>query len=142
MACNCKKRTEKNMTHNIDSEVVAHAKQMNLTQCYLCAKKHIVAAKILFREYHTGYPNHIKNLINSLKVSEDAVREAFIKWQDIMGEMNMGEAELLGNEEMDSKHIEMANKIRDERIKLSDDPLYVPKFNYLLVEIHKLQMTF
>lgn len=127
--------------HTADSEVVSHAKRLKLGQCYLCAKKHIVAAKILFREYHTGYPNHIKNLINSLKVSEDAVREAFIKWQDIMGEMNMGEAELLGNEDMDDKHIELANKIRDERIKLSDDPLYVPKFNDLLVAVHTLQMA-
>lgn len=124
-----------------DIEVVSAAKQMDLSQCYLCAKKHIVAAKILFREYHTGYPNHIKNLINSLKVSERMVRDAFIKWQDIMGEMNMGEAELLGNEDMDDKHIELANKIRDERIKLSDDPLYVPKFNDLLVAIHELQFT-
>lgn len=138
--CNCKDKKLKH-TSSIRSDVVEYAKQLDLPRCYLCAKKHISAAKTLFREYHTGYPNHIKNLMNSLRISEELIRSAFIKWQDIMGELNMAEAELLGNAGMDEPHIALANKIRDERIKLSDEPLYVPNFDDLLVAVHKLQLT-
>ena len=124
-------------------DVKAEAVLMDLEQCYLCAKKHISAAKILFREYHTGYPAHVKNLINSMRISEDEIRCAFLLWQDIMAELNMGEAELLGKDEssdsMDDDHVKLANKIRDQRIRLSDDPLYVPDFDSLLVDIHILQ---
>lgn len=125
-------------------DVELEAKVIGLERCYLCAKKHVVAAKTLFREFHTGYSNHIKNLINSLRISEDKVREAFILWQDIMGELNMGEAELLGNSEqptIDAEHVRIANLVRQERIRLSDDPLYVPKFDDLLVAIHTLQFS-
>lgn len=126
-------------------DVVKEATVMGLQQCYLCAKKHIAAAKILFREYHTGYSGHLKNLINSLKVSEESVREAFICWQDIMAELNMAESELLGRDAngdtIDDKHIQTANLIRSERIRLSDDTLYVPDFDKLLVEVHILQQS-
>ena len=123
----------------LSSDSAEYAAIVDLERCYLCAKKHIVAAKILFQEYHTGYSNHIKNLINSLRVSEEEVRDAFLKWQRIMGELNMGEAELLGNSEIDEEHIKLANRIRDERIKLSDDTLYVPNFDDLLVAVQLLE---
>lgn len=148
MSCtNCRKsalsRSAVRVAERLHSESAEFRKSVNLAQCYLCAKKHIVAAKTLFREYHTGYSDHLKNLIDSLRVAEDNVREAFIKWQDIMGELNMAEAELLGgsDEYMDPEHIEVANLIRDERIRLSDDTLYKPDFDELLVRVQLLQFS-
>lgn len=131
---------------NIDAgatELLRDAREINLEQCYLCAKKHIERAKDFFEEYHTGYPDHVKNLIESVQIAERDVMRAFLLWQRIMGQMNMGEGELLGKDanqlKMKSAHITLANKIRDERLRLSDDPLYVPNFDDLLVEIHLLQ---
>lgn len=146
MSCpDCRKKavskSAMRVAERLYSESTDFRKSVDLAQCYLCAKKHIVAAKTLFREYHTGYSDHLKNLIDSLRVAEDKVREAFIKWQDIMGELNMAEAELLGgsDEYMDPEHIKVANLIRDERIRLSDDTLYKPVFDELLVRVQLLQ---
>lgn len=123
--------------------VLADATAMDLKQCYLCAKKHLSAAKILFREYHNGYSAHIKNLINSMRVSEDQVRSAFLKWQDIMAELNMAENELLGNDgttlNLLDDHLTIASRIRAERLALSDSTTYVPRFDDLLVMVHELQ---
>lgn len=123
--------------------VLQDAKEINLEQCYLCAKKHVSRARDFFEEYHTKYPDHIKNLIESVRVAEQDVMRAFLLWQRVMSQMNMGEGELLGNDlnrlTMRKEHIALANRIRDERIKLSDDPLYSPDFDTLLVEIHLLQ---
>lgn len=125
------------------ASVLQDAKEINLEQCYLCAKKHVSRARDFFEEYHTKYPDHIKNLIESVRVAEQDVMRAFLLWQRVMSQMNMGEGELLGNDlnrlTMRREHIALANKIRDERIKLSDDPLYSPDFDTLLVEIHLLQ---
>lgn len=134
----------KRVTDNsIPDSSVIEAKEIGLKQCYLCAKKHVERALEFFEEYHTGYPDYIKNLIESLRVSETDVMKAFIKWQRIMGQLNMGEGELLGKEPntltMRKEHVLLANKIRTERLKLSDDPLYVPDFESLLVDIHVLQ---
>lgn len=122
---------------------VYDAREIDLEQCYLCAKKHVERAKDFFEEYHTKYPDHIKNLIQSIRVAEQDVMRAFLLWQRVMGQMNMGEGELLGNDlnrlVMRGEHIALANKIRNERIKLSDDPLYSPDFDSLLVDIHILQ---
>ena len=144
LSCNKPKITRRSVSYaeRLESESIDFVKSVGLARCYLCAKKHIVAAKTLFREYHTGYSDHIKNLIDSLRVAEDKIREAFIQWQDIMGELNMAEAELLGGrEELDQRHIEVANAIRSERIKLSDNTLYVPNFDELLVSVQLLQYS-
>lgn len=130
-------------TSNKHVNTLQDAAEIGLEQCYLCAKKHVERAKDFFEEYHTKYPSHIKNLIESARVAEIDVRRAFLVWQRIMGQMNMGEGELLGKDlnalTMRKEHIDLANKIREERIKLSDDPLYSPDFDTLLVEIHLLQ---
>lgn len=135
------KTTAKSM--NDAAGTLADAREINLEQCYLCAKKHVERARDFFEEYHTGYPDHMKNLIESVHVAEMDVRKAFIQWQRIMGQLNMGEGELLGRDAnqltMRTEHIALANKIREERLHLSDDPLYVPNFDDLLVEIHLLQ---
>lgn len=137
------KAANPNQSHTSAGELLADAREINLNHCYLCAKKHVERAKDFFEEYHTGYPDHIKNLIESIHVAELDVRRAFIQWQRIMGQLNMGEGELLGKDinqlKMRSEHITLANKIRAERLRLSDDPLYVPNFDDLLIEIHLLQ---
>lgn len=136
-------KTTKIVQNKNTVELIQDAREINLEQCYLCAKKHVERAKDFFEEYHTGYPDHIKNLIESVQIAEQDVMRAFLLWQRIMGQLNMGEGELLGNDanhlKMRAEHITLANKIRDERLHLSDDPLYVPKFDDLLVEIHLLQ---
>lgn len=131
------------ITAQLDSPSRREAIEINLKQCYLCAKKHIVRAQEFFQEYHTGYPDHIKNLVMSVRVAEGKVRQAFLLWQRIMGQLNMGEGELLGNNAnsltMKEEHISLANRIRTERIRLSDNPMYAPDFEQLLVDINILQ---
>lgn len=124
--------------------VVSEALDVDLPQCYLCAKKHLGEAWVYFEELHTGYPDRKIILVESFRVAEDAVRGAFILWQKVLMHLAMAGAELIGRrgeieEELLSQHVEVANKIRDERIKLQDNPLYVPKFDDLLVEVQKLQ---
>ena len=124
-------------------EVVKEALENNLTSCYLCAKKHLVRAQIFFEEYHTGYPDHIKNLVQSLRVAEVQVRGAFLRWQKVMGHLDMAANELLGNDinavTMNKEHIILANKIRDARIRLSDNPLASINFDDLITKVHLLQ---
>ena len=119
------------------------ALETDLANCYLCTKKHIVRAQILHEEVLTGYPEHVRNLISSLKVAEKEVNEAFLKWQRCMGHLNMAEAELLGNrlsaESMNKKHRALANEIRDERLKVSEDPNYPADYDTLLTKVHQLQ---
>lgn len=125
------------------TESEREALEIALEQCYLCTKKHVVRAQEFFQEYHTGYQDHIKNLVQSVKVAEIKVRQAFLLYQRTMGQLNMAEGELLGKEPnklgMREEHISLANRIRAERLKLSDNPLYVPDFDQLLVDINILQ---
>ena len=130
-----------NRTNN--TSVERDAEWLGLKQCYLCTKKHLAAAQILFGEYHTGYPDYIKTLIESTKVAESEVKKAFLLWQKIMAQLNMSENELLGKNanalKMREEHIALANKIRDARLMLSDDTLYSPDFDELLLDVHMLQ---
>ena len=124
-------------------EVITEALENDLKSCYLCAKKHLVRAQIFFEEYHTGYPDHIKNLVQSLRVAEVQVRGAFLRWQKVMGHLDMAANELLGNDinspTMSKEHIILANKIRDARIRLSDNPLASINFDELITRVHLLQ---
>ena len=148
MACTCTKIKNKQPSSGpvpkspvIDS--VVEARSINLAQCYECAKKHLSRAKEEFKEYHTGYPTHIKNLMQSIRVTEAEVRRAFLKWEEIQGQLDMSAGELLGREvnELDLKdaHIQLANKIRIERLKFNENPMYIPDFDQLLVDIHYLE---
>lgn len=130
--------------HDTDISIT-EAVEADLPQCYLCAKKHLQRAKKNFEEYHTGYPDHVKNLIFSTRVAEDNIKEAFIKWMDIQGDLDMAACELLGHElnpeHVAESHINIANAIRDVRLAIQDDPLYCPDFDKLLIDIHILQYT-
>lgn len=125
--------------------VVAEAKEIGLKQCYECAKKHLSRAKEEFKEYHTGYPQHSKNLIQSMRVAEADVAQAFLKWNEIQAQLDMSAGELLGREvnvdKVRSEHIELANDIRTERLKFNDNPLYIPRFDELLVRIQVLEYS-
>lgn len=129
-----------------EDPVVKEALEVDLTSCYECAKKHISRAQILFEEYHTGYPDHIKNLMNSMRVAESEINKAFQLWQKVQAHLDMASAEFLGNdttaETMQRAHIQLANDIRDVRLKLAQNPLYIPKFDALLTRVQQFEYTF
>lgn len=153
MGCNCNKsrkvKTVNSATQEISatesSNSIREALEINLKQCYECAKKHVSRAKEEFKEYHTGYPQHIKNLMMSLKVAENDVRQAFLKWCEVQAQLDMGAGELLGNGESATltkqSHVALANAIRKERLQLNENPLYIPDFDELLVQIQLLEFA-
>lgn len=161
MACGCKKNKEAVVSEvaqnsvaaptkskeQVQSEIIAisEAMDIDLEQCYLCAKKHIGRAQQFFEEYHTGYPEHIKNLVDSLFDTETDVYKAFQLWQKTQSQMDMSAGELLGNKlgsrTLKQDHVSLAAKIREERLKFDKDPLYVPDFDNLKYRIHRLQHT-
>jgi hypothetical protein len=162
MACGCKKSKnseaieavvvnntietkEDKSKEQIAAEVkaVANAIDINLAQCYLCAKKHVGRARQFFEEYHNGYPDHVKNLVDTLFDAETEVYKAFQLWQKVQDQLDMGAGELLGNSyegrTMKQDHVALAAEIRQERLKFDQNPLYIPKFDELKYKIHQLQ---
>lgn len=153
MGCNCRSKkatttTTENTTvdikHLAEYDAATEALANDLPQCYECAKKHLGRAQIFFEEYHTGYPQHIKNLMCSLQVAEDEVRRAYIDWCKILAHLDMAANELLGNDingkRLKKDHVDLAAKIREARLNLGSDPLYVPDFDGLLVEVQLLSL--
>lgn len=161
MGCGCRKNkstairaienNEKSSTENLKTleelklevTAVSEALDIGLTQCYLCAKKHIGRAQQFFEEYHNGYPAHIKQLVDSLFDASSNIYEAFQLWEKTRSQMDMSAGELLGNsigsKTMNREHVEIAAEIRGERLKLEQNPLYVPDFDKLKYKIHVLQ---
>lgn len=159
MACGCSKNKENavntvisNSTvsqpksrERIESEIIAVAEAMdiNLEQCYLCAKKHIGRAQQFFEEYHNGYPDHVKNLVDSFFDAESDIYKAFQLWQKTQSQLDMSAGELLGNNiggrTLKQDHVSLAAEIREERLKFDQNPLYVPNFDDLKYRIHRLQ---
>lgn len=121
------------------------ATEIALEQCYLCAKKHVGRAQIFFEEYHTGYSDRDKRLIESLQITEDTVKAAFLLKEKVQAHLDMGSGELVGHSTdggvVDDMHIQVANAIRNERLKLQDNPMYVPNFEGMLVSIQQLQYS-
>lgn len=126
-----------------EMSAVSEALEIDLPQCYLCAKKHIGRAQQFFEEYHTGYPDHIKQLVDSTFEAESEIYKAFQKWEKARSQMDMSAGELLGNSlggsTMSADHVKLASRIREERLKLEQNPLYIPDFDKLKYEIHMLQ---
>ena len=139
MGCNCRKQRNANKV----PDSITEAKDIDLPRCYECAKKHLSRAKEEFKEYHTGYPQHVKNLIQSSRAAESDIRGACLKWMEIQAQLDMSSGELLGRDvngsELHTEHIQLANKIREERIKFNDNPFYIPQFDELLLSIHVLE---
>lgn len=133
------------VTEALPEITTTEAREIGLKQCYECAKKHLSRAKEEFKEYHTGYPKHIKNLIQSTRVAEEDVRGAFLKWNEVQAQLDMSSGELLGRDvnftKLRNEHIRLANNIRTERLKFSGNPLYIPDFDNLLVQIQVLEYS-
>ena len=152
MSCNCRSNKAANVVatvvkdiHSAEHSAELEATANDLPQCYECAKKHLGRAQIFFEEYHTGYPQHIKNLMCSLRVAEEEVNRAYINWCKILAHLDMAANELLGNEvngkRLCREHLNLACKIREARLKLGADPLYIPDFDSLLTSIQILEFA-
>jgi hypothetical protein len=122
---------------------VSESLEIDLPQCYLCAKKHIGRAQQFFEEYHNGYPDHIRQLVDSMFEATSEVYRAFQLWEKTRSQMDMSAGELLGNsiggKTFNQAHVSLAAEIREERLKLEQNPLYVPDFDRLKYKIHVLQ---
>lgn len=116
-----------------------------LTACFECCKKHITAAKVLYKEWIMGYPEHSNLTYSELTKANKAIEEGMIKYWDSLGELDMASRELIGDDfkSLDSTFkvelIELANKIRAERILFQEDSTKVPNWDKLRVEVQKLQ---
>lgn len=115
-----------------------------LNNCFECTKKHIGRAKIFYEEFKLGYPDHEKLMFKELTDSNELLEKAFISYMDAMSQMDMASCELVGNmENLDEGYqadiIELANKIRCERILFQEDPTKIPNFDKLRLDIQKLQ---
>lgn len=146
MTCRCRKNSVKSTAVNSAATAVVSPEQLcdpDLPQCFMCALKHLSTAWILFEEYKNGYPSYIKHLVQSIHVSEQRVRTAFQLYIKAQAHMNMAACELVGNaaDELSNEIIQVANEIRDARLKLEASPLYIPKFSELLERIQKLRFT-
>lgn len=149
MSCACRKSKQNasGEPEQASAEVaVKEAVEVDLPQCYECAKKHLARAQIFFEEYHTGYPDHIKNLMCSMRVAEKQIRSAYLAWNKVQAHMDMSANELLGREANKNKlsqaHVALACDIRNERVRLAEDPLYIPSFDRLLLSIQQLAYSF
>ena len=146
MTCRCRKNSVKSTAVNSAVTSVVSPEQLcdpDLPQCFMCALKHLSTAWILFEEYKNGYPSYIKHLVQSIHVSEQRVRTAFQLYMKAQAHMNMAACELVGNaaDELSNELIQVANEIRDARLKLEASPLYIPPFAHLLARIQKLRFT-
>ena len=146
MTCRCRKNSVKSTAVNSAVTAVVSPEQLcdpNLAQCFMCALKHLSTAWILFEEYKNGYPSYIKHLVQSIHVSEQRVRTAFQLYMKAQAHMNMAACELVGNaaDELSNELIQVANEIRDARLKLEESPLYIPPFAQLLERIQKLRFS-
>ena len=146
MTCRCRKNSVKSTAVNSAATAVVSPEQLcdpDLPQCFMCALKHLSTAWILFEEYKNGYPSYIKHLVQSIHVSEQRVRTAFQLYMKAQAHMNMAACELVGNaaDELSNELIQVANEIRDARLKLEASPLYIPPFAHLLARIQKLRFT-
>lgn len=115
--------------------------ELPLPRCFLCAMKHLMRAKILFEEYYTGYPSYIKLMMNTLAVAEGKVRSAFLLYQQVQAHLDMSASELIGHTDpLSDEIIQVANEIRDARIRLNTAPLFVPNFDTLCIRLQTLKI--
>lgn len=117
----------------------------NLTHCFDCTIKHLGRAKILYEEFVTGYPDHGKMMFNELEKGNSALEDAYLIYLDSMAQLDMASCELVGNlldlpDGWQVEMIELANKIRAERLLFQEDLTKVPNFDALRLEVKKLQI--
>lgn len=108
------------------------SEQRERTACMDCGRKHLGQAKlllgqakILLKEAWQGYPEHFELCFDRMEGASAELWLAHDKFHDCMAHMAEAADELV------SKYAELANRIRDERLKLQDDPNYWPDFDGL-----------
>ena len=118
-----------------------------LTNCFQCAKKHIVRAKTLYGELYLGYPKHIQLMFNQFTEANKVIEQAYVLYWDILGQLDMSSSQLVGQLiDLPSccreQIIELANKIRTARINYQENVQNIPDWNKLLIEIQLLENKF
>lgn len=117
-----------------------------LTHCFECSKKHLSRAKILWEEFNMKYPDHGTLCFNEFTEANKDIEEAYCLYWDSLGNLDQSSCELIGgNDFTDLPHryqvdiIELANKIRIQRINFQADSSNVPEWNKLRIEIQRLE---
>lgn len=115
-----------------------------LNHCFECTKKHLTRSKIFFEELLTGYPNYKTMLFNEFTEANATIEKAYVLWWDSIGQLDMSSSELIGQItdlpiDYRMELIELANKIRFERLKFQENILNVPDWDKLRVDLQKLQ---
>jgi hypothetical protein len=116
-----------------------------LVSCFDCCKKHISRAKVLYEEWHLGYPDHGTLMYNEFVEANKVIEEGLVLYWDSLAQLDMASCELVGYniEHLDKTFnieiLELANKIRSARILFQENTTNVPDWNYLRVEVQKIQ---
>ena len=96
--------------------------------CLNCARKHLAQAAILRDEMFMGYPEHMELSFDHMDSAEGEIRDRLLKYWRSMGHMAEASDETIG------KYYDLANAIRDERLKFQEDPNYKPLFDKLICD--------
>ena len=115
-----------------------------LNNCFECTKKHIGRAKAFYEEFKLGYPDHEPLMFTELGKANKALEEAYSYYSDSLAQLDMASCELVGNivdleTGFQVEIIELANKIRAERILYQEDLTKVPHWDRLRIDVQKLQ---
>lgn len=66
-----------------------------LVNCFDCCKKHISRAKVLYEEWHLGYPEHGTLMYNELVESNKVIEEGLVLYWDTLAQLDMASCELV-----------------------------------------------
>lgn len=104
---------------------------LGLSNCFNCCKKHLSRAKAFYEEWHQGYPNHSTLMYNEFTEANKDIEEGYVLFWDSLGQLDMASSELVGNlidleSGWQAEIIELANKIRTQRILFQEDSTKVP----------------
>ena len=115
-----------------------------LNNCFECTKKHIGRSKAFYEEFKLGYPNHEPLMFTELIKANKALEEAYSYYSDSLAQLDMASCELVGGmndleEGFQVEIIELANKIRAERLLYQEDLTKVPHWDQLRIDVQRLQ---
>ena len=116
-----------------------------LTSCFDCCKKHLGRAKVLYEEWHMGYPDHGTLMYNEFVEANKTIEEGYTLYWDSLSQLDMASCELVGSnfgvleKPVQLDMIELANKIRAARLLFQEDSTKVPDWDKLRLEVQKLQ---
>jgi len=115
-----------------------------LSNCFDCTKKHIGRSKAFYEEFKLGYPEHEPLMFTELGKANKALEEAYTYYSDSLAQLDMAACELVGSmtdleEGYQVQIIELANKIRAERLLFQEDLTKVPHWDQLRIDVQRLQ---